>query len=103
MKPRCHRVGPEGMAEARKGRAMDVLLPRRVAATAAVSLARLRCHLQSALRLHAAAHVQQRLLWLKRQAGTFGFADMLQRLDAALRSDNGPACAAASWPSTRWR
>jgi exodeoxyribonuclease V beta subunit len=47
--------------------------------------------LHVALRLHAAVHVQQRLLWLKRQAGTFGFADMLQRLDAALAGDNGPA------------
>ncbi|MEG3003130.1 MAG: UvrD-helicase domain-containing protein, partial [Comamonas sp.] len=45
--------------------------------------------------LHAAVHVQQRLLWLKRQAGTFGFADMLQRLDAALAGDNGPALRAS--------
>ncbi len=36
------------------------------------------------LRLHAAAQVQQRLQALKAQAGSWGFADMLQRLDAAL-------------------
>jgi exodeoxyribonuclease V beta subunit len=37
-----------------------------------------------ALRLHAAACVAARLQQLKRQAGTFGFADMLDRLDTAL-------------------
>ena len=38
----------------------------------------------TALRLHAAAHVAERMQQVKRQAGTFGFADMLNRLDAAL-------------------
>ena len=37
-----------------------------------------------ALRLHAAAHVQRRMQQLKTRAGTFGFADMLNRLDVAL-------------------
>ena len=37
-----------------------------------------------ALRLHAAACVAERMQQMKRQAGTFGFADMLDRLDAAL-------------------
>ncbi len=37
-----------------------------------------------ALRLHAAACVQARMQQMKRQAGRFGFADMLDRLDAAL-------------------
>ena len=36
------------------------------------------------LRLHAASHITTRLALLKRQAGTFGFADMLTRLDVAL-------------------
>ena len=36
------------------------------------------------LRTHAAARVAQRLQQLKAQAGAFGFADMLDRLDAAL-------------------
>ena len=41
------------------------------------------------LRKHAAVHVAARLLHLKRQGGTFGFADMLTRLRMALASDNG--------------
>ncbi|CAN7596170.1 exodeoxyribonuclease V subunit beta [Variovorax paradoxus] len=36
------------------------------------------------MRLHAAFHIAARLATLKRQAGTFGFADMLSRLDQAL-------------------
>ena len=90
------RLCPEGMAEAFKGSTMDLLLPTEFA-----ELAQLLQALDAlpapgvALRLHAAVHVQQRLLWLKRQAGTFGFADMLQRLDAALAGDNGPALRAS--------
>jgi len=42
-----------------------------------------------ALRLHAAARVSARLDQLKRQAGQFGFADLLSRLDAALQGPNG--------------
>ncbi|WP_286997815.1 MULTISPECIES: exodeoxyribonuclease V subunit beta [Comamonas] len=86
----AHRLSPEGMAEACKGSSMDVLLPEEFA-----QLQQLLVQLQNvqqpaiALRLHAAAQVQARLQWLKRQAGTFGFADMLQRLDTALGSDNG--------------
>lgn len=41
------------------------------------------------LRQHAAAQVQARMQWLKSEAGTFGFADMLQRLDAALAGPQG--------------
>ncbi|MBL8344246.1 MAG: exodeoxyribonuclease V subunit beta [Rubrivivax sp.] len=37
-----------------------------------------------ALRLHAAAGVRRRMQQLKAQAGAFGFADMLNRLDLAL-------------------
>ncbi len=40
--------------------------------------------LHTALRQHAATHVQARLVQLKSQAGLFGFADLLNRLDAAL-------------------
>ena len=39
-----------------------------------------------ALRRHAAVWIAARLTSLKRQAGTFGFADMLHRLDKALMS-----------------
>ncbi len=41
----------------------------------------------AALRLHAAVHVETRLQQLKQQAGRFGFADMLQRLNDALDVD----------------
>jgi exodeoxyribonuclease V beta subunit len=37
-----------------------------------------------ALRAHAAVNIAQRLAQLKARAGSFGFADMLNRLDAAL-------------------
>ena len=86
------RLSPEGMAEAFKGSTMDLLLPTEFSELEQLlkALAELPS-IKVALRLHAAVHVQQRLLWLKRQAGTFGFADMLQRLDAALAGDNGPA------------
>ncbi len=40
-----------------------------------------------ALRLHAAAGVRERMQQLKTQAGAFGFADMLNRLDLALDED----------------
>ena len=40
--------------------------------------------LASALRLHAAAQIAGRLAVLKQQAGTYGFADLLARLDSAL-------------------
>lgn len=86
------RLSPEGMAEAFKGSTMDLLLPTEFSELEQLlkALAELPS-LHVALRLHAAVNVQQRLLWLKRQAGTFGFADMLQRLDAALAGDNGLA------------
>ncbi|MEX8192181.1 exodeoxyribonuclease V subunit beta [Comamonas guangdongensis] len=90
------RLSPEGMAEAFKGSTMDLLLPTEFAELQQLLQAISRLpSMGVALRLHAAANVQQRLLWLKRQAGTFGFADMLQRLDQALAGDNGPALRAS--------
>ncbi len=41
------------------------------------------------LRQHAAVHVARRLALLKRQTSTFGFADMLDRLHAALVGTHG--------------
>jgi exodeoxyribonuclease V beta subunit len=41
------------------------------------------------LRLHAAASIALRLQQLKRQSGSFGFSDMLQRLNTALHGVNG--------------
>ncbi|MES2149579.1 MAG: exodeoxyribonuclease V subunit beta [Pseudomonadota bacterium] len=40
---------------------------------------------------HAAASIARRMAELKRQGGQFGFADMLERLKAALEGDNGDA------------
>ncbi len=42
-----------------------------------------------ALREHAASNIQQRLAALKRQRGTFGFHDLLLRLDRALAGVHG--------------
>ncbi|RGE41097.1 exodeoxyribonuclease V subunit beta [Comamonas testosteroni] len=95
MKTGATRLVPAGLDEARKGD-VPVELPPESQALADLLLALADLpSLNSQLRLHAAAHVQQRLLWLKRQAGTFGFADMLQRLDTALAGENGPALQAS--------
>ncbi|CAB5697875.1 Exodeoxyribonuclease V beta chain [Delftia tsuruhatensis] len=85
-----HRLSPEGLAEAFKGAPGDVLMPLELAQlqTLLVQLEQLP-PVSVAVRLHAAARVSQRLALLKRQAGSFGFADMLQRLDTALAGDNG--------------
>ncbi len=51
--------------------------------------------IDSTLPLHAAAQIAQRLAELSRQSGSFGFADMLQRLDDALdpeRNGEEPRC-----------
>ncbi len=65
-----------------------VKLPEHFAAFEALmqAIARLRPvqALRAALRLHATARIADRLAQLKEQAGTFGFADMLARLDRAL-------------------
>jgi exodeoxyribonuclease V beta subunit len=47
---------------------------------------------RTGLRLHAAARIKARLTELKQQAGSFGFADLLNRLDHALDpAQNGAA------------
>ncbi|MBO0990809.1 exodeoxyribonuclease V subunit beta [Delftia sp. SD018] len=85
-----HRLSPEGLAEAFKGSAGDVLMPLELDELQALLLQLEQLPPVSvAVRLHAAARVAQRLAHLKRQAGSFGFADMLQRLDTALAGDNG--------------
>ena len=42
-----------------------------------------------AVRRHAATHVARQLQRLKRRQGSFGFADLLERLDAALQGEHG--------------
>ncbi|WP_159915050.1 exodeoxyribonuclease V subunit beta [Pantoea sp. 18069] len=90
-----HRLSPNGLLEARKKGAPALAVPPGFAALQQLlaDLARLPA-LGSRLRLHAAARVLQRLAQLKRQQGTFGFADLLQRLDRALAGDNGAALCA---------
>ncbi|WP_315125159.1 exodeoxyribonuclease V subunit beta [Comamonas antarctica] len=90
-----HRLSPDGLLEARKKGAPSVALPPGFAALQQLlaDLAKLPV-LGSRLRLHAAARVLERLAQLKRQQGTFGFADLLQRLDRALAGENGAALCA---------
>ncbi|MBP8091201.1 MAG: UvrD-helicase domain-containing protein, partial [Giesbergeria sp.] len=85
-----HRLSPEGLLEARKPGAPPVTLPANFQALVDL-LAALRAlpHPAEALRLHAAAQVQQRVVQLKAHSGSFGFADMLARLDRALAGPQG--------------
>lgn len=84
------RLTPDGLLEARKDGAPAIELPDHFEAFAQL-LTELDTlpDLRTPVRLHAAARVGQRLAQLKRQAGTFGFADMLHRLDAALSGPHG--------------
>jgi len=90
-----HRLSPDGLLEARKKAAPSLAVPAGFEALQQLlaDLAQLP-QLGSRLRLHAAARVLERLAQLKRQQGTFGFADLLQRLDRALAGDNGAALCA---------
>ena len=85
-----HRLSPEGLLETRKDSAPPVTLPVHFQALADL-LATLRALPQpaEALRLHAAVHVQARMAQLKAHSGSFGFADMLARLDRALAGPQG--------------
>ncbi|MFM2121113.1 MAG: hypothetical protein RL722_2581, partial [Pseudomonadota bacterium] len=86
----------DGVDAARTDRSQPLDLPAAVAAALA-ELEALHPRLQALdqqpplagqLALHAAAQVAQRLAQFKRQRGSFGFADLQERLDAALA---GPA------------
>ncbi len=84
------RFTPEGLADCWAACSGMPQLPR-----ACQEFARLKHQLEAlpgpavAARLHAAACVARRLQQLKFQAGRFGFADMLERLHAALQGDSG--------------
>lgn len=90
-----HRLSPDGLLEARKKGAPSLAVPAGFDALQQLlaDLGKLP-QLGSRLRLHAAARVLERLAQLKRQQGTFGFADLLQRLDRALAGENGAALCA---------
>ena len=95
LKTGATRLVPKGLDDARKGDVPVELPPESQALQEVLEGLAALPSFASQLRWHAAAHVQRRLQWLKRQAGTFGFADMLQRLDTALAGDNGPALRAS--------
>ncbi len=84
------RLQPEGLLETLKPDHAAPDLPDHFAAFADL-IAGLDALPQAAepCRLHAAHHVAQRLAHLKRQAGTFGFADMQHRLVKALSGPHG--------------
>ncbi len=84
------RLTPAGMAEARRAGATAPKLPDHFAAfESLLSALDAVPNPQSVLRLHAAAAVGHRLALLKQQARRFDFADMLERLDAALGGPHG--------------
>ena len=82
------RLSPEGLLDARKGAGL-LAIP-----SWSAELAWLREEVdklpvvEDAMRMHAAASVKARVSELKRTAGTPGFLDMLERLDAALGGPN---------------
>src|SRR5690606_9531417 len=84
------RLSPAGLLDARKAGAPTLEVPGVFTELAALhetiaSLPRP----DDKIRLHAAAAVSRRLATLKRDARSFGFADMLERLDRALGSPQG--------------
>ncbi|WP_027016383.1 exodeoxyribonuclease V subunit beta [Comamonas composti] len=89
LKTGATRLLPQGLDDARKGDVAVELPPESAQLADLLAALETLPDIRSTLRLHAAAHVSQRLQWLKSRAGTFGFADMLQRLDKALAADNG--------------
>jgi exodeoxyribonuclease V beta subunit len=87
------RLVPQGMEDALKA-GCTVVLPEGFAAfeTLLRDLAKVPV-VVTRLRLHAAVQMQARLAALKKATGSFGFADMLTRLDHALDPDAKPDAA----------
>ncbi len=85
------RLTPAGMDDALNGK-HPVQLPDHFAAFERLLQARDELPaISGELRAFAAASIAHRLIELKRQAGTFGFADLLTRLDAALDPARNPS------------
>ena len=93
LKTGQHRLTPDGLQDALKAGARAAAWPDHFQAFADLMAALDTLPpLAPTLRLHAARHIGQRLATLKAQAGSFGFADMLSRLDLALDpATNGAA------------
>lgn len=85
MKTGWARFTPDGLLSCRKPGEDPVKLPPESHAYAQLQAALLALpEPQHQARLHARSQVLQRIAELKRRSGLFGFADMLERLDAAL-------------------
>ena len=91
LKTGATRLTPAGLHEVRKPGTDPVLPPHCEAFGELVQALGALPSWQPALRLHAAACMARRLSEIKQQSGSFGFADMLRRLDRALDpAHNGP-------------
>lgn len=86
----AQRLTPEGLREKLPA---DVDVPPAAHALQAILDALSHNASEQTLWTHAVQHITRRLHWLKTQNASFGFADMLHRLDAALRGPQGEALA----------
>ncbi|HSQ73783.1 MAG TPA: UvrD-helicase domain-containing protein, partial [Rubrivivax sp.] len=93
LKTGATRLTPAGLHEARKPDAGAGMPPHVEAFGTLMQSLDALPPLAPALRLHAAASIAQRLAELKQQSGSFGFADMLRRLDRALDAAHNGASA----------
>jgi len=85
------RLSPAGMRQAcKEGDAPDLPPEFEQLQTLLTHLAQLPS-VRTAARRHAAAHISARMAQLKRQRASFGYADMPQRLHAALHGPGGEA------------
>ncbi len=90
LKTGWERFTPDGMMGLRSAEAPPISLPPEFAEFAELKEALDTLpEVSVAVRLHAAASVLQRLQRLKRVSGSFGFSDMLHRLNTALLGQNG--------------
>ncbi|MGP1629079.1 MAG: exodeoxyribonuclease V subunit beta [Giesbergeria sp.] len=91
-KTATERLHPEALQALRKNHAPPCQLPPDFAAIPELLAAQQALPTpERALRQHAAARIAERLASLKRQSGSFGFHDMLVRLDRALAGPRGEA------------
>ena len=92
LKTGWERFTPEGLLQARKAEAPAIKLPPEFDEFAQlVSNIEKLPAITVPVRLHASAQVAKRLLQLKRQSNSFGFSDMLHRLNTALKGEKGQA------------
>ena len=103
LKTGWSRFTPAGLQECRNDGALPELPPAFAAFAQLLPTLQALPSVATAARRHAGALVAQRLQVLKSQAGSFGFADMLQRLHLALQGDSGQALRQRLLTSTRWR